>query len=405
LFNQAPVLLETVDNVPDLTGLAPEVAERVQVVTQADGTVTLTVQGEITEELEQRLIAAVAPERRGAISESVQSYRIIQRNSTAPAERGEKFAVPRLFLNVQGELEFVEEELLLELGGWTLNGYAAELTPTEFAISETAERWEVDLKGDKIVYQHLDQSIQLELGALKLEWTDLELARWLDGQCRQPDLTQPVLVEFCRKLVAYLTGQRNIPLQELLRFKYQLAKVTRQKIADYRQQAYARDYQTFLFAPQAQVVTSFADGFAFDNRPYPAAWFYNGAQQFNKHFFGRVGELKSTGEELACAQLLDRLPQVKYWLRNLSGRPHTSFWLPTSTDRFYPDFVAKLQDGRVLVVEYKGAHLADTQDTQEKRNIGELWADKSAGKGLFVMAELKNAKGQSLTEQLMGVLG
>jgi type III restriction enzyme len=79
--------------------------------------------------------------------------------------------------------------------------------------------------------------------------------------------------------------------------------------------------------------------------------------------------------------------------------------LPTSTDRFYPDFVAKLQDGRVLVVEYKGAHLADTQDTQEKRNIGELWADKSAGKGLFVMAELKNAKGQSLAEQLMGVLG
>ena len=41
-------------------------------------------------------------------------------------------------------------------------------------------------------------------------------------------------------------------------------------------------------------------------------------------------------------------------------------WLPTSTDRFYPDFVAMLQDGRIFVVEYKGADRMDTGDTREK---------------------------------------
>ncbi len=131
---------------------------------------------------------------------------------------------------------------------------------------------------------------------------------------------------------------------------------------------------------------------------------YRGAYQFKKHFFGGIGELKGEGEEFECAKLIDTLPQVKYWIRNLPNRPESSFWLPTSTDRFYPDFVLELNDERNVVIEYKGAHLADTLDTQEKRNIGELWAAKSNGKGLFLMAEKKNAKGQDFTQQIADAL-
>ena len=400
LFNRTPVLIETIDSAPDLTGLAPEVAACVQVDVRPDGTVTVTVKGEISEELEQRLVAATTPDRRDALRTSVVRQRIMHRNSVAPAVRGEKFAVPRLFLNIQGELELAEESLILDIGGWTLNTFAAELTPAEFAISETAERWEVDLKGEKVVYQHLDQNAQLEIGLLKLDWTDLQLSRWLDAQCHQPDIIQPVLLEFCRKLVAYLTERRGIQLEDLLRFKYQLAKVTEQKIAAYRRQAYAHGYQTFLFASDASVETCFADGFAFEQRDYPTAWRYQGSYQFKNHFFGIVGELKSEGEEFDCAQLIDNLPQVKYWIRNLSGRPKTSFWLPTSTDRFYPDFVVVLKDERILVVEYKGADRVTTDDTKEKRNIGELWETKSNGKCLFIIAEKRNEQGQSLENQI-----
>ena len=402
LFNQPPVLIETLDSAPDFSGLPLDVAERVQVVTQPDGTFTVTVQGEISEELEKRLVDAVPAERHGAFCASVNRHRITHHNSIAPVMRGEKFAVPRLFLNVQGELEFADEELILDLGNWTLNTCPAELTATEFSIKETSQRWEVNLQEDKVVYHALDQNTQLEIGALKLDWTDLALSRWLDIQCRQPDITQHVLLEFCRKLVAYLMEQRNIPLHDLLRFKYQLAKVTMQKILAYRQQAYARDYQTFLFVPnpEVSVETSFANGFAFDNRPYPASWFYSGRYQFKKHFFGSIGELKGEGEEFDCAQLIDNLPKVKYWIRNLSGRQKTSFWLPTSTDRFYPDFVALLDDDRILVVEYKGEPYVTNDDSKEKKNIGELWAAKSDGKGVFLLAEKRNNKGESLSEQL-----
>ena len=46
-------------------------------------------------------------------------------------------------------------------------------------------------------------------------------------------------------------------------------------------------------------------------------------------------------------------PQVKRWVRNVVGM----YGLPTATGTFYPDFVAELNDGRVLTVEYKGEHL------------------------------------------------
>ena len=405
LFNRAPVLLETLDSAPDLTGLPSELAERVQVETREDGTVTVIVQGDIPAELEQRLVATMTLERQERIRAAVQRHRVTHRNSIAPAECGEKFAVPRLFVvDAQGALDLAEKDFLLDLGGWTLNSFPATLTPQEFGIQENAERWEVDLQGEKVTYKHVEQSAQLDIGLLKLDWTDLQLSRWLDRECRQVDVTQPVLLEFCRKVIAALTATRGMALNDLLRFKYQLAKAVQQKIAAYRQQAYARSYQTFLLAPEAQVATSFADGFAFDNRPYPAAWFYSGAYQFKKHFFGSVGELDNKGEEFECAKLLDTLPPVKFWIRNLSTRPQTSFWLPTSTDRFYPDFMALLEDGRIFAVEYKGADRMDSSDTKEKSNIGELWAAKSEGKGVFLMAQIRDEHDRGVREQLTAAL-
>ncbi|MFP4088546.1 MAG: hypothetical protein ACLFUL_17340 [Desulfobacteraceae bacterium] len=66
------------------------------------------------------------------------------------------------------------------------------------------------------------------------------------------------------------------------------------------------------------------------------------------------------------------MPGIKPWIRNIERRPETSFWLQTSTDRFYPDFVAELKDSRILVVEYKGADRWSNEDSREKRMVGDL---------------------------------
>jgi type III restriction enzyme len=94
---------------------------------------------------------------------------------------------------------------------------------------------------------------------------------------------------------------------------------------------------------------------------------------------------------------------VRFWLRNVALLP-VSFRLPTSTDFFYPDFVAQLNDGRTLVVEYKGEDRATNDDSKEKAVIGEIWAKLSGGKGLFLLA-VKSQDGKSVAEQIKDKIG
>jgi hypothetical protein len=126
----------------------------------------------------------------------------------------------------------------------------------------------------------------------------------------------------------------------------------------------------------------------FDESRYGYNQPYKGNTVFEKHLFRVIGDMDSTGEEYECAVYLERHKDVKAWVRNTSRQPH-SFWLQTSSDKFYPDFLALLRDGRVLVVEYKGAPYFTNDDSKEKRLVGDLWADRSAGKGLFLMIENK----------------
>ena len=111
---------------------------------------------------------------------------------------------------------------------------------------------------------------------------------------------------------------------------------------------------------------------------------------FVKHYYEEVGDLSDTGEEFMCAQAIDELAGVEWWVRNLDRQPVHSSWLQTSTDRFYPDFVVKLKNGRVLVIEYKGADRATNDDTREKERLGDLWADRSGGACLFLMIKGPN---------------
>lgn len=125
--------------------------------------------------------------------------------------------------------------------------------------------------------------------------------------------------------------------------------------------------------------------FAYAEERYSPNWYYEGGFRFQKHYFRTIGELQSDGEEHDCAAFIDGMEPVKRWVRNLERRPEDSFWLQTSSDKFYPDFVAELEDGRILVVEYKGADRWSNDDSKEKRAVGELWAERSGGKCVFVM--------------------
>jgi len=146
--------------------------------------------------------------------------------------------------------------------------------------------------------------------------------------------------------------------------------------------------------------------FRFDPNNYPARWLFAGRYIFQKHYYPRPGELDGNilQEETACAVELDCLDQVERWVRNLERQAGNAFWLPTSTDRFYPDFVAELKDGRLFVVEYKGGDRFSNDDSREKRDIGAFWAAASEGRCVFAMVTHQSQAGMSVGAQLRKAL-
>jgi type III restriction enzyme len=179
---------------------------------------------------------------------------------------------------------------------------------------------------------------------------------------------------------------RKVTVAQLARLKYSLRGAVEEKISQLRGAHRREAYQAFLFGPQTAIVeVDPAFCFEFDADRYAPSWYYDGRYRFKRHYVGPIGELKGEGEEYECAVRLDQMDEVETWIRNLDSRPETSFWLQTSTDRFYPDFVARLRDGRIFVVEYKGEDRWSNDDSKEKRALGELWAERSGGRRLFLM--------------------
>ncbi len=399
----APVFTHTV-------AASPDVLDALQVVTRdgfmaregTGGQVEIAVTGRVDGGLEQAICQALPASERTRFSEAVAAYRAGIHDQLSPAEQGQSFEAPRLTSDVQGTLEFADTDVLMEYHEWSLLDHSPKMAPEEFAIRETARSFEIDLDGRRVTYQFARETEQLVLDTRVEGWTPEGLVLWLDRQVRQTDIHQSELLRWLRDLVGHLIRERGMSITALMRCKFLLAGKIESKIKAIRQRERDRVYQRRLFAPEANVTVSFDDPFTFVAGMYRGQRRYRGRWKPSRHFLGPdhvpAFDGAEDGEEVRCAQVIDSLAQVAYWIRNVA-RHRESFWLPTATDRFYPDFVARLQDGRLLVVEYKGAHIADGPDTAEKRTIGALWQRKSDGQGLFIVVE-KDVNGKDVRRQL-----
>ena len=383
---------------PDFSGLSLAEQAQVEIKEAAPGKFEINFKNALSEDLTAKVVSALPKAERAEAQRTIETHRHFQARTLTPAEQKLPFQVPRLCLWVQGELEIAERELFLDAKGWNLLDFPATLP--EFHYDDSTRRFVFDVDGDRVVWNMLDSQAQMVMGDMFSALTINELVRWLDKQVRQLDIKQEIMLEFLRRVVASLHDKQGFDLATLLRAKFILAKVLGDKIKRYREQAYARGYQDTLFGPAAAVDTSFDFAFSFDPAIYPANWYYSGGFKFKKHYYALPGEMQPKGEEYDCAFAIEHTKQVRYWVRNLSGQPRASFWLPTSTDRFYPDFVAMLEDGRLLVIEYKGAAYATNDDSKEKKQLGELWEAKSNGKGLFLMAEKEDELMRRVFDQI-----
>ena len=371
----------------------------------------ITVFVPLDEEETEKLISCLkTPENKVKAQEMVTLVRDAERafggsgktRLPSPYEQQLDFFIPVLCVRENGMLFEFESTFLIE-HPWKLSEKEAILSPNYNPLSRPVGYEGVVDVGEKgeihtsVIHDPpytdfvstLHQQV-LQLGTTN-DWTFERLVAWLDRKIDHQDIPAGESAEFLRRVIRGLMAKYEIDdLSTLALDRFRLRDEIEARIQQHRDTERKAAFQTFLF-PDSILTVSEDRALNFKTIQYEPSWVYEGSFQFRKHYFGpkpgELGEKTQSGEiteEFQCAQFLDGLPEVQFWIRNLS-RKATSFRLQTSKDWFYPDFLCQLNDNRVLAVEYKGKHIFDNADSDEKRAVGTVWASRSSGRCIFVM--------------------
>lgn len=398
-----------VDEAPDMANAPAGDAERVKFTPNPDGKGGIVeVQDEVDKATEEAL-EKVATDKEEA-KRRLTRHQHITVAAKAPSQRGAVFQVPRLYLHEQGELELLEARAVAADFAWDLLDHPADLAG--FRFDEESMTYEVFLDGKEVKYRPAKDDVATYLPGFAQDRTVDDLVGWLDQNIRDPSVKQPVTREWVRRAVKGLMEERRFSLAQLLRGQFILRRKLRDELKAAKVAAYRKGFQQLLF--ESDQVADAPEGSQFDftypadMTRYPAHFYYEGAYHFSKHFYPRVGDLAwktgrgNVSQEFECARVIDELEEVEFWVRNLVHRDQ--FWMPTSRMRTYPDFVAKLKDGRLLVVEFKGSDRFSNDDSEEKRNVGALWQKRSNGRGIYVMTQMPDGNASTIRNEIRAAI-
>ena len=410
-------------NEPDLqvewTVAAPD-PTTAEGITKADAVLRLT--DEVSDAQRGRVLAVLPAAQHANFNAEVQQHNQRLMAARSPAQRGVPFAaLSRLCVGLAGtqsELHLFERDTLDEIVVLDLNQADPRPDLPGFRLVEQSDLFEIYINQTRLELRKASGAGQLSLDAVPTDATETDLALWLARTLRRPAFTDAAMVRWATALLGRLRQEHGFSLTGLLRARHALAQSAMQRLDDLQTQARKRGFeQLTLLAAPARVGGGAGDGgralwvtgaspdwtFRYQIGQYPARHVYAGRWRFGKHYFEHIHALRDRGEEFECAKVLDAMPEVKHWVRNIEQQQRFSFWLPTATDYFYPDFVAELEDGRLFVVEYKGDAYATNDDSREKNAVGQAWArassTASANKGVFLMVE-RLVNGQDMAAQL-----
>ncbi|MCB1735504.1 MAG: DEAD/DEAH box helicase family protein [Gammaproteobacteria bacterium] len=393
----------------DLPGLPTLPADmpvgEVRIEATDSGTFRLEAPGLIGVDTTKELLKLFKGTEKKRVQATIEQHNLRQQAARAPSQRGERFApLPRLCLREQGVLDLLEPENFLYVNGeFSLLDHSVQLP--NFTLIETEKTFEVDLNGKRITYRVAEEKEAYGLNQVDGGFTETTLVSELEREVRQADITPREMNRWLALVVGDLIYARGYTLTALVRAKYPLARALRERIALLRAEAAQHGFQTVMFDLDSPLEASLDQRYEFKPGLYPARMpYYRGRFRFAKHYYPVIEDLREGGEEFECAKAIDSHPGVRHWVRNLVKREAASFALPLAGGYFYPDFVAELTDGRLLVVEYKGEPYKSNDDSREKNQVGQRWAAGSGGTCLFLMAVAEDDKGRNVYTQIADVI-
>ncbi|QYK47642.1 MAG: DEAD/DEAH box helicase family protein [Phycisphaeraceae bacterium] len=350
------------------------------------GTTTILYRGDMLDERAAARVESVLEGGRDKIA-AKRFKRALAGEGTSASELGELFRIPALAIqdpHAEGGLSLFEAQH--RETAWTLDECSHELghfdaspgTVREFEVAPDEDgAWVDQYKGEvAAAVSWMDQG-----GPRTLE----ELSAWLDRSIEDRTVTQDAKRAYIDRVLLWLTRAQNLSVERLSPVRWRLARAIAARVEEHRSQIERHVFQSLL----GRLVVSVTP-------PHPSLIFaldsarsdYPGdlrattdRKSFPRHFFPFIGDMNN--DERLCAQLIDAHPNTKHWIRNIERHPK-SFWMPGLRQKFYPDFIAVLHDGRYAAIEYKGKRGEQIPDEQAKREMGMLWAARSEGKCVFV---------------------
>lgn len=384
---------------PDLASVPAGDLPNIVVESGEEGeTFEVVVKGAIQPESVEAIAKVFTGKSRTTVRTSLEQHNARARLRETPAQKGVKFEVPQLSIRFGERVVPVENDLLVEDGFWDPADTAGKLDTLTF--DTRTQTWEINI-GTKSVKMDMVQEPQAKyLSGLTGDWDEAELLVWLEAKVVQKDVRQEAMVEWIAQAIAPLR-HKGYSLGQLVRGRF----IIQRRLAALLQEARAKrgnQVHRRLFELD-EVVVDPGVVFQFSPLAYPMSSPCPAPQEWPKHYYAVPGDLPfrrkdgTLAEEYRCALAIERNPDVEVWVRNLAHP--TQFRFPTATGSTYPDFIAKLKDGRIMVIEYKGDDRYDNPKNVAKRAVGELWARKYP-KGVYLMPREKDDAGRDIDEQI-----
>lgn len=304
-----------------------------------------------------------------------------------PSERNEQFPIPLLAWHQDDLWVDAGDAPILE-GSWNLADYPAELSENEFSGSLGAiQHTEVNISGKGKLRTEPGERLDRQMHLFVREPAQhTDLLWWLERQLRTDQVAPEALAAWLSGAVQYLVDARGLTMQSLAYRRFRLRDALAKRLDDAARSASAQGFLN-LSGDEDRLSVDDRLQHVFAWGHYAWDYQYCGAIGLGRHFFPQIGNLKEDGEEFRCAAFIaNEMDGVRDWIRNVEKKP-SSFSLPTSGDRFYPDFLIRLESGGIIAAEYKGAHLASNAESQEKKRMGELWERRSGGRCAFAWVE------------------
>ena len=370
--------------------------------------VQVICRNDVTPDDAAAMVAALPKVHQARVAQAINDHNAMVTMLQAASTRRIPFApLPQMVMLFDGEWQLVESETLVNIAGFSLLGEAVTSLPA-YDPRDVARVATLDITSKQKIQIELD-SQQLALDGVSTATTELDLLTDLANEVSTIYTVPGELDGYLARVLQHLKRDPKHTLTSLVRHKRELAKAIATDIAVRTEMArklgFSKAMALDMFS-EPSAGQGFRHEFTFHPDRYSARPpYYDGEVRFKKHYYPLIHDLKSAGEEYDCAIAIESLPEVDKWVRNIEKDRLNSFWLPTSTDYFYPDFVCQLTDRRLLVVEYKGGFLTTADDAVEKEAIGKRWAATSQnGRCVFVQVSKGDPLGRSLTTQLRNAI-